>query len=127
MALTSKVSQLWHRRTSTPSPRHLWAITSATTTDGVTAHVHIEFTLDARALDTNPDVLDVATMDAVEGVLRYEVSHRRVASLPMAGDPIDWVPENLVPDATIGNVFVISSDVQVTHELRRLVNRTAGP
>ena len=125
--MTSRVLQMWHRRTPSPSPRHLWAITSATTVDGVTAHVQIEFTLDAREVDGHPDVLDAATMDAVETVLRNEVSHRRVASLPMAGESIDWVPENLMPDATISNVFVISSDVQVTHELRRLVNHTAGP
>jgi hypothetical protein len=127
MTLTVKVSQLWHRRAPRPSARHLWAITTATTSDGVVAHVQIEFTLHVGAVDADPDALDRATMDAVEGVLRYEIGRRPIASLPMAGTPMDWVPPNLVPGATIGNVFVTSSDVEVTQELRRLVTNTAGP
>ena len=127
MTLTDKVSQLWQRRAPRPSARHLWAITTATTSDGVIAHVQIELTLDVGAVDADGGALDSATMDAVEGVLRHEIGRRRVASLPMAGAAIDWVPPNLVPGATIGNVFVISSDVEVTHELRRLVTHTAGP
>ena len=127
MTLTGMVSQLWQRRTPSACPRHLWAISTATTADGVVAHVQIEFTLDARALDADPDALDLATMDAVEGIVRYEIGSRRVASLPIAGEAIDWVPPNLVPGATVGNVFVNSSDVEMTHELRRLVTRTAGP
>ena len=66
-------------------------------------------------------------MDAVEGVLRVEVGRRPVGSLPMVGDAVDWVPADLVPGATIANVFVIASDVEVTHELRRLVTPCAGP
>jgi len=127
MTLTGRVSQLWQRRTPRSCPRRLWAITTATTADGVSTHVQIEFTLDTPELDVDPEVLDRATMDAVEGVLRYEIGRRRVASLPTAGDTIDWVPPNLVPGASISNVFVVSSDVEVTHELRRLVTHTAGP
>jgi len=127
MTLTSKLSQLWHRRTSDASPRHLWAIATVTTADGVSAHVQIEFTLDAQAVDVDPDAVDWATMDAVEDILRQEMGRSRVASLPMAGDALDWVPPDLVPGAPIANVFVLSSDVEVTHELRRLVTHAAGP
>jgi hypothetical protein len=126
MTLTGKVSQLWRRRTPS-SPRHLWAIGKATTADGATAHVHLEFALCAEDPDLEAEVLDRVAMDAVEGVLRVEVGRRPVASLPMVGDAVDWVPADLVPGATIANVFVIASDVEVTHELRRLVTPCAGP
>jgi len=126
MTLTSRVSQLWRRRT--PSlPRHLWAMGKATTADGATAHVQLEFTLCAEDPDLESEVLDRVAMDAVEGELRVEVGRRPVASLPMVGDAVDWLPADLVPGATIANVFVIASDVEVTHELRRLVSPCAGP
>jgi hypothetical protein len=102
-------------------------VTTATTADGVTAHIQIEFILDARSVDIDPDVLDTAAMDAVEAALRHEIARRRVAALPTAGDAIDWVATNLVPGVIIDNVFVISSDIEVTHELRRLVAHEAGP
>ena len=117
MTLTGRVTQLWHRRTPRSCPRHLWAITTATTADSISTNFQIEFTLDAPELDVDPEVLDRATMDAVEGVLRYEIGRRRVASLPTAGDTIDWVPPNLVPGASVSNVFVVSSDVEVTQGL----------
>jgi hypothetical protein len=126
MTLTSRVSQLWRRRTP-PSPRHLWAVGKATTADGATAHLQLEFTLCAEDHDLEAEALDQVAMDAVEGVLRVEVGRREVASLPAAGDAVDWLPAGLVPGARITNVFVISSDVEVTQELRRLVTSCAGP
>jgi len=36
---------------------------------------------------------------------------------------VDWVAPDTLPGATIANAFVLSSDVEVSHELRRLVTR----
>jgi hypothetical protein len=126
MTLTSTLSRLWRRQT-TSAPRPLWAVATATTVDGATAHVQLEFTLDPPADDTGPETLDRSAMAAVENVLRHQVGRHPVAALPVAGDAVDWVAADLVTGATIGDVFVTRSDVEVTHELRRLVAHTAGP
>jgi hypothetical protein len=109
-------------RRASPAPRRLWALATAPTTDGVTAHVRVDFTLQPGTGTAYDEELDMAVMDRVEARLRQEVGRRPVADLPVVGDSVDWVPTDLVPGATILDVHVVGSDVEVTPELRRLVS-----
>lgn len=126
MTMISRVSQLWRRRA--PSRRHLWAVTTAPTADGVIAHVQIDFTLEPSGDEQDPVELDRIAMDAVEAALRQEVGERPLRLLPVVGDAVDWVASDLVPGATIDQVFVVISDVEMSSELRRrLVTTTTSP
>ena len=74
-------------------PAHLWAITDGD--DRVTASAHTSrsssrWTPRSSTWTPRPGP---GEQDAVEAVLRYG-GRRRVASLPAAGDTVDWVPPN---------------------------------
>jgi len=113
---------------SSPEPsRHLWAGVTATTVDGVTAHIQVEFTRDITSLESSPVAFDQMAMDAVEGALHHHVATLPASSLPMTGDGLGWVEAELVPHTVIGNVFVISSDIEVSTDLRRrLIDSDTG-
>jgi hypothetical protein len=126
MTLTT-LTRLFRRRPPYASARHLWAVAKATSADGVTARVGVEFTLEVLLVDGgSSEELEDSAIDAVEGVLRREIGRRSVASLPTVGAPVDWVPPDLVPGARLANAFVLSSDLEVTRQLQRLVVEDAS-
>jgi len=107
---------------SSPTPaRHLWVAVTATTVDGLTAHIQVEFTRDVASREPSPVSVDQMAMDAVEGALHHHVATLPASSLPMKGEALCWVKTDLVPLTVIGNVIVVSSDIEVSTELRRRV------
>ena len=93
---------------------------TATTRDGVTAHLQVEYSWQGpRTRD--PAGLDAAVADAVEDRLRRLVAARTVSALPGLGDDLGWTGEQLVPGVRVEHVSVTTSEVEVTGELRRLV------
>lgn len=102
-------------------PRERWAVAKATTIDGVTARVQVEFSVRVVEPEVAPRDVDQQVVDAVEDALRHEIGRRTVADLPTAGDDPAWAPEAFLPGVLVEHAVVISSDVVVTSELRRLV------
>jgi hypothetical protein len=130
MSSATRVPRLFRRwRPEAPVPRRLWALASATTADGVVAHVQLDFTLRVRDDGTaaGPEELDRAAMEAVENALRHWIAAHPVSDMPVAGETVGWVPSDLVDDALVENVFVTACDVEVTSQLRRLLVGCAGP
>lgn len=101
---------------------HRWTVASATTADGVSARLHVEFTITVTDPASAPADADAQVLDAVEDAVRRRVRSRTVAALPGAGDAAPWLPESPVLGVRLGHGVVASADVQVTGELRRLVS-----
>jgi hypothetical protein len=127
MTLTTRVTRLFRHGRRHASVQHLWSLARATTADGVTARVEIEFTLEALLVDGSAEELAAAAIDAVESALRREIGSRSVSSLPTVGASVDWVAADLVPGARLGNAFVLGSDIEVTRQLQRLVVDDTSP
>ncbi|WP_158647985.1 hypothetical protein [Nocardioides houyundeii] len=100
--------------------RHQWAVVTATTLDGVTAHVQVEYSWQGPRT-RNPEALAATVADAVEDRLRRLVTTRTVPALPGLGDDLGWEEEQLVPGVRVEHVTVTTAEVEVTTELRRLV------
>ena len=128
---TRRASRLFRRSPpAPPAPRHLWVHATGTTADGVVVLLQVELTV-REAADTHrradPDDVDRAVMDATEDLLRDWISNRHVASLPTAGEAVDWVPADLVAGAQVDHVFVMACDIEVTRQLQRLIGGSVGP
>lgn len=107
--------------------RHMWTSAAAVTREGVTALVQIDFTLQVVD-DRHPvEELERSVLDAAEDALRRHIAASAVAELPVPGDPVDWLPPDLVPGALIEHAHVTGSDIEVGPALRSLVSGTAGP
>lgn len=128
VALTA-VTRPWGRRSS-GGPHRRWAVATATTRDGVTAHVQVEYSWDTDPGTGAPAAgaeLDVRVADAVEDALRQLVSERTVAALPGLGDDPGWEPDQFVEGVRVEHVTVTTSEVEVSGELRRLVQDHTVP
>lgn len=101
-------------------PRHLWSVARGTTRDGVTAHVQVEFTVEAADAVLTPEV-EARVVDTVEDHLRRLISERTVSALPGVGDDPGWHEDLLVPGVVVRHAAVSAAEVEVTSELRRLV------
>lgn len=97
-----------------------WASAHATTADGVTAVVHVEFTMRAEEGVLDP-ARDAEVIDAVEAAVRQAIAVTHVDALPAMGDTPDWFALIELPGITLKHAVVTASDVRVTPELRRLV------
>lgn len=97
-----------------------WASGRATTRDGVTAELHVEFVARSigRALDEHRDRW---VQDAMEGAVRRAIVSATLDQLPDAGDSPGWAVEVDVPDVVVEHAEVTGAEVWVTPELRRLV------
>lgn len=121
MTLTTRLLHL-RRRTAVSSPkppRHLWAAATARTIDGLTARIQVEFTRQVTSREPSPVAIDQVAMDAVEGALHHYVTTLPTSSLPMTGEALGWETVDLVPNMVIDNVVVVSSDIEVSTQLRR--------
>jgi hypothetical protein len=93
----------------------------ATTADGVTADLHVDFALHVPR-GTLDEVLDRAVEDAVEAATRRAIRAARVDTLPDSGDHPTWLEGLDLLGARIGDAVVTAAEVWVTPELRRLVS-----
>lgn len=105
--------------------QHRWAVASATTLDGVTARLHVEFTISVTEPTTAPEDLDERVTDLAEEAIRRRVRSRSLAVLPGAGDAATWISETPVPGVRVGHAVVVAAEVAVSGELRRLVTSAA--
>lgn len=121
--MAALLARRWARPTSSTltAPRQLWTAVAVTTADGVTARLQVELTREVTGRETQPDVRDASAVAAVETALRRTLGARRAASLPVKGSTLDRVELGLVDDVTIGDVFVVVCDVEVTGELKRIL------
>lgn len=113
---------LWSRRPSRREVRrlHHWAVTSATTTDGVRARLAVDYTV---RIEGRPELALSTVDDLVEEGLRELVATTGVAGLPAPGDVPAWqvdLPHGVVVETAV----VTMADVEVSAELRRLVTGT---
>lgn len=104
---------LRHLSGTATSPRHRIVVATATTVDGVVAH------LQASCLLTVSDALAAEAEAAIEAGLRHLISAHTVAGLPIAGEPVEL--DVHVVGVRIEHLTVESADVVVSPELRRLV------
>ncbi len=110
----------WLRGTAQPDPdvpRHQYVSTRASSADGALVRVQAEVTYRVEGTATGADEL---VCDAAEEALRRAVVTRRVLALPGAGDEVA-VPGPLPEGLRVERMVVVSADVEVTRELRRLV------
>lgn len=98
-------------------PRHRIVVATATTIDGVIAH------LQASCLLTVTDTLAAEAQAAIEARLRHLISTRTVADLPIAGESVEL--DVHLDGVRIEHLTVESADVVVSPELRRLVRHGA--
>ena len=109
-------------RDQVPLRRHRLAAVITTTVDGVPALLQVEYVADLHAAgDHDLEELDRAIADTVEEATRRAIATWRVADLPTVGDTADWILPDAVAGARVEHAVVTLSDVQVTPELRRLV------
>lgn len=112
------VSLMAHRRTGQEvAPHRLWAVASANTADGVTAHLGVDFV--ARRTAHPSEAGPVA--DAVEDLLRHRIASSPARSLPSAGDEPGFLVGRDVVGTTIERAVVTASEVEVTPQFRRLI------
>jgi len=109
-------------RGPTPSgPRHRLVVATATTQDGVTAHLQASYLLTVTDAAAAGHDIDEVVEAELEWGLRHLIGSRSVAELPTTGES----PEDLVTEPPVGvrieHVTVESADVVVSPELRRLV------
>ena len=127
MTFVTRVARRWRGAdtSSTLPARHLVATVKATTVDGLCAYVQVEFSRTVSAGETSSERIDHIAMDAVESALRVHLGTLRGTELPVAGETLDRVEEGVAAaHAVIGNVFVVASDIEVSHELRRRLDPT---
>ncbi|PUA80050.1 hypothetical protein [Nocardioides currus] len=102
-------------------PRHRVVVATATTADGVTAHLQATYVLtvlDAQDAGPGPDEF----VDTQLGSrLRHLIAERLVGELPITGESVDDLIGDGLPGVRIEHVTVASTDVVVSPELRRLV------
>ncbi len=101
------------------APRHLSIATRARSADGATVRlvVRVDYLLEADAAPRTVHAL----ADAAEREVRESVQTRRVLSLPGVGDSFDLPDPQQVPGVRVQHMEVITADVEITRELRRLV------
>ena len=120
LGILAGVLAAWHSRAPATGPRlHCWAVATATTRDGVTAHLQVEYSWTPLADGDGPLADRVAA--GVEDALRALIAERNLAALPGLGDDPGWGATSLVPGVRLDHVSVTGSEVEVTGELRRLV------
>ncbi|HEY0904171.1 MAG TPA: hypothetical protein VGE14_09805 [Marmoricola sp.] len=113
------------RRDVGPARRHRWDVATASTPDGATVEVHVEYVVVLAKPDHE---LETAVSDAVEERIRQTIRTTPLVDLPAAGDDADWAEGDHVGGAVVEHAVVVRSDVQVTAELRRIVTGSfAGP
>lgn len=103
-------------------PRERWVWVTATTGDGVTAHLQVEFVVRVNDAAVAPRDVDAIVLGAVEDVLRREIAMSTVDRLPDVGDVPGWAPGSFVPGVLVERPVVAVCDVVVGPELRRLVD-----
>lgn len=126
-ATRTALRRLW-RRPAHAASRHLWAVAAANTADGISARLAVDFTLevvDPAGCPSDPDLVAIDVIDAVENALRLRILDSPVTELPTSGDSVAWLPADLVPGCRVTDAFVTASEVEVTPELRRLVAGSA--
>lgn len=115
---------LRHLSGTANAPRHRIVVATATTADGVTAHLQASYLLtvaDAAAAGRDVDEVVEARL---ESGLRHLIATHPVSELPISGEAVDVVAEAIV-GVRIEHLTVESADVVVSPALRRLVVR--GP
>ena len=109
---------LFPRRADRTTEAHrLWAAASANTSDGVTARTEVEFVVHLSG-PAGP------VSDAVEDLLRREISSAPAHSLPSIGDDPPVLAGATAAGVRIESAVVTSSEVEVTPELRSMLRRT---
>ena len=115
----------WWRRDGAPARVHRWDVATASTPDGATVEMHVEYVV---VLAERVDEAETAVSDAVEDRIRQLITTTHLVDLPAAGDNADWAEAVSVEGAVVEHAVVVRSDVQVTPALRRLVAASfAGP
>ncbi|WP_157550913.1 hypothetical protein [Nocardioides jensenii] len=118
-ALSFAAVTLMARRRTTPvvEPHRLWAVASANTADGVTAHLGVDFVAlrTASATEAGP------VSDAVEDLLRHRIASSPARSLPSVGDEPGFLVGHAIGGTTIERAVVTASEVEVTPQFRRLI------
>lgn len=105
--------------------QHRWAVASATSVDGVTARLHVEYTVTVTDPASAPRDLEERVLDTVEDAVRQKVRSRPLAALPGSGDAAPWVPPDPVEGVRLDRAVVVAAEVAVSGELRRLVTSAA--
>lgn len=103
------------------APRHRIVVATATTVDGVTAHLQASYLLtvtDAAAAGRDVDEVVEATL---ESGLRHLIATQAVSELPLTGESVEL--DLHLAGVRIEHLTVESADVVVSPELRRLVVR----
>lgn len=119
------MARSWRALSGMPKgPRHRIVVATATTLDGVIAHLQASYLLTVTDAATAGRDIDEVVEAALESGLRQLIGRHPVAALPIRGEAVD-VPHARVPGVRIEHVSVASADVEVSPELQRLVLR--GP
>ncbi|WP_036490729.1 MULTISPECIES: hypothetical protein [Nocardioides] len=106
-------------------PQHRLVVATATTLDGVTAHLQASFLQTVTDAATAGRDVDELVEAELEWSLRHLIGARAVAELPATGESVDELLSAPLAGVRIDYVTVESADVVVSPELRRLVR--AGP
>lgn len=116
------VSLMAHRRTGPETPHRLWAVASANTADGVTAHLGVDFVARRNAAHSQAAPSEAGLVsDAVEDLLRHRIASSPARSLPSVGDEPGFLVGHDVVGTTIERAVVTTSEVEVTPQFRRLI------
>jgi hypothetical protein len=94
------------RRVDT-APRHRWAVATTNTSDGVNAHVRVEYVV--KATDAGQGEGEV--QEAVEERLHEHISDRPAGELPAVGQKLDWPADSFAPGVLVEHAEVTVCDV----------------
>jgi regulator of protease activity HflC (stomatin/prohibitin superfamily) len=101
---------------TTPRPR--WAVATTNTSDGVNAHVRVEYVV--QVIDAGKADGDV--QGAVESRLHDHVASRPAGELPTVGQTLDWRADSFVPGVLVELAEVTVCDVHGLEASDRRVN-----
>ena len=99
------------RRVDT-APRPRWAVATANTSDGVNAHVRVEYVAEV----TDAGKGDREVQDAVGERLHEHIAERPAGELPAVGQTLDWPADSFVPGVLVKHAEVTVCDVRWEEE-----------
>lgn len=94
-----------HRVDITPRPR--WAVATTFTSDGVNAHVRVEYVVKV----TDAGKIDGEVQDLVEARLHEHIADRPATKLPAVGQELSWPADSFGPGVRVEHAEVTVCDV----------------
>ena len=101
------VPLLEHGHRVDTTPRSRWAVATTYTSDGVNAHVRVEFVV--RVMDAGK--IDGEVQDAVEDRLHEHIADRPAIELPAVGQKLGWPADSFGPGVSVEHAEVTVCDV----------------